>query len=62
MTEFDYNNINNAGIGHKSFKLNLSYHPQVFYKKVVNFQFLSKPANKLVKKLRELMIVCRKNF
>ena len=62
MAEFAYNNAKNTGSGHTFFELNYSYHPQMLYKNDVNLHFKSKLVNKLLTKLRKLIIVCRENF
>ena len=45
-----------------SFEPNCKYYSHVFYKKDVNFYSKSKEANKLTKKLRNLMAVSRENL
>ncbi len=62
MAEFAYNNTKNASTGHMPFELNCGYHPQASYKEDVDPRSQSKSANELATELRELMIVCRKNF
>ena len=62
MVEFVYNNAKNASFGHTLFELNYGYHPQMSYKNNVNPHSKFKLADKLLTELRELMIVCRKNF
>ena len=62
MAEFAYNNAKNASTGHTSFKLNCGYHPRVLYKEDVDPHSKSRLADELLAKLRELIIVCRKNF
>lgn len=62
MVEFVYNNAKNTNTGHTPFKLNYSYHLCVSYKKDIEFRFKSKLADKLLKKLKELMIVCQENL
>ena len=44
------------------FEFNCRYHPYVFYKENVNPHSRSKVANELTKKLRNLMVICRKNL
>ena len=61
MTEFAYNNAQNASTSHPPFALNCGYHPRMSYKDDVNPRFQSKSADKLAKELRELIIVCQKN-
>ena len=62
MAEFTYNNAKNTSTNHTPFKLNYSYHPQVFFKD--NFDFCSKScsANKLAKELRELINICQQSL
>lgn len=62
MAEFAYNSAKNASTGYISFEWNYSYHSYVFYKKDINPHFQSKLANDLANKLKELMVVCQKNF
>ena len=44
------------------FKLNYEYYLHIFYKKDIDLYFRSKEADKLIKKLRNFMAVCRKNL
>ena len=62
MAEFAYNNAKNASIGHTPLKLNYGYHPQMLYKENVDSHSQSKLVDELSAKLRELMIICRKNL
>ncbi len=62
MVKFAYNNTKNASTDHMSFKLNCGYHSQAFYKEDIDLRSLSKSADELAIKLRELMAVCRKNL
>ena len=62
MAEFAYNNAKNASTGHIPFELNYGYHLWMSYKEKVDSCSKSKSADKLSAELRELMIVCRKNF
>ena len=62
MAEFVYNNAKNASSGHMPFELNCGYHPRMLYKDDVDPRSKSKSADKLLTKLRELMIVCRENL
>ena len=62
MAEFAYKNAKNASFGHTLFKLNCGYHFWMSYKEDVDPYSKSKSANKLSAELRELMIVCEKNF
>ena len=62
MAEFTYNNTKNASISHMPFKLNCCYHPQVFFEDNIYPCSRSCSANKLVKKLKELMNICQQNL
>lgn len=62
MAEFTYNNAKNISTSHISFKLNYGYYPPASYKANVDSCSRSKSVNKLVTKLRKLMIVYRKNL
>ena len=62
MAEFAYNNIKNVNIGYTLLKLNYSYHLQMLYKKNVDPCFKFKLADKLLAKLKELIIIYKKNL
>ncbi len=62
MAEFAYNNAKNTSTGHISFEQNCSYYPRVFFEEDVDSRSRSRSANKLAKKLRELMEVCCQNL
>ena len=62
MIKFAYNNTKNAGTSPTFFELNYDYHSQILYEEDVDPHSQSKSANKLSAELRELMIVCQKNF
>ena len=62
MAKFIYNNAKNASTGHMSFNLNCEYHPQVFYEEIVNSRSKWKLEDELLKKLWELITICRKNL
>ena len=62
MAEFAYNNAKNTNIGQTPFKLNCGFHPQVFFEDNINFRSRSRSANKLIKKLRELMDIYQQNL
>ena len=62
MAEFAYNNAKNASTGYTFFELNCDYHFWMLYKDNVDLCSKSKSADNLSAELRELMIVCRKNF
>ena len=62
MAEFAYNNAKNASTGYTFFELNCNYYFQMSYKNDVNSCSKSKLADKLLAKLRELMIIYWKNL
>ena len=62
MAKFIYNNAKNASFVYTSFELNYRYYSQMFYKNDIDLCSKSKLTDKLLIKLRELMIICRKNF
>ena len=62
MAEFAYNNSKNASTGHTPFELNCGYHPYMSYEEKVDPYSQSKSTDKLAEELRELMIVCCKNY
>ena len=62
MAEFVYNNAKNTSTGHMPFELNCGYHLRVFFEGDLNPRSKLKSADKLLKELRELMIVCRENL
>ena len=62
IAKFAYNNIKNASINHILFELNCSYHLQIFFKDNVDPCLKSHFANKLVKKLKKLIDICKQNL
>ena len=62
MAELAYNNANNASFSDMPFELNCGYHPWMSYKEDVDSHSKSKLVNKLSTKLKELVIVCKKNL
>ena len=62
MTEFAYNNAKNASTGHTLFELNYDDYLRMSYEKKVNSHSKSKSVDKLLAKLRKLMIVYWKNL
>ena len=45
-----------------SYELNYGYHLRIFYKKDIDLRSKSKAADELTKKLRNLMVIYRKNL
>ena len=62
MAEFTYNNTKNVSIGYTLFELNLDFYSQASYKEDIDLRSQSKSADDLAIKLKELIIVCRKNL
>ena len=62
MAEFVYNNAKNASTGHTPFKLNCNYRSKMSFKEDVDPRLKSRFANKLTKKLRELIEICCQNL
>ena len=62
IVEFTYNNTKNASIGYMPFKLNYGYHLCIFYEEDVKPYSRTKAANKLTKKLKNLMSAYRENL
>ena len=62
MAEFAYNNTKNASTGYTLFKLNCGYHYRVSFKENVDPCSRSRSANKLAKKIRELIEICCQNL
>ncbi len=62
IAEFPYNNAKNVSTSYTPFKLNRSFHFWASCKKDVNPHSQSKSADKLATKLKELMVVCKKNL
>lgn len=62
MAKFVYNNAKNANIGYISFELNCSYYLYILYKENLDFRSKSKSIDKLIAKLRDLIIVYRENL
>ena len=59
IAEFAYNNAKNASTGHTLFKLNYGFHPWVSFKDDIDSCSRSYSANKLAKRLRELIDICQ---
>ena len=62
MVEFIYNNAKNANLSYTLFEFNCSYDSWILYKDNVIFCYKFKLANKLLAKLRELIIVYLENL
>ena len=62
MAKFAYNNVKNISSGHTPFKLNYEYYLWISYKYNVDLYSKSKSIDKLLIKLRELIIICKKNL
>lgn len=58
MVEFAYNNRKNTNTSYILFKLNYKYYPCILYKKNINPYSKSKVADKLLVKLKMIMIIC----
>ena len=58
MANFTYNNAKNVSTNYTVFELNCGYHSKVLFKKDVNLCLKSCSADKLAKKLRELIKIC----
>lgn len=61
MAKFVYNNCKNANNSYISFEFNYSYHLYISFKNKVYLHFRSYLANKLVNKLKNLMIIWQQN-
>ena len=62
MAKFTYNNTKNLSTGHTLFELNCGYHTCVFFGEDTNSCSQSKPADKLLAELWDLMTVCQENL
>ena len=62
MAKFAYNNLKNVCTGHMLFELNCDYYPQISFKDDIDPYSKSCSANKLAKKLRELMNIYQQNL
>ena len=60
IAKFIYNNTKNTNFCYILFQLNFNYRFLISYKKDVDFYSKSNLKDKLLAKLRKLMIVCRK--
>lgn len=58
MAKLQYNNGKYISISHMLFQLNCSYYPCVFFEDKVQPCSTFRSTNKLLKKLKELMLIC----
>ena len=62
IAKFTYNNVKNTSIGRRTFELNYDYYLHVFFEEDTDLCFWLKRADKLLTKLKKLMIICWKNL
>ena len=62
MAKFTNNNAKNVSIGYTPFEWNYGYYFWMSHKNNVDLYSKLKSADELAAELRELIIVCRKNF
>lgn len=62
MAEFAYNYAKNISTGYIFFKLNYSYQLRIFFKNKIDLYFRSYSANILVKKLKNLILICQQHL
>ena len=62
IAKFAYNNAKYANNEYTPFELNCGYHPYISYKSDIKPYSKSKADDELTKKLRNFMVVCRKNL
>ena len=62
MAEFAWNNAKNTSTSYILFELNLSYYPKVLFENDDDLCSRSRFAEKLAKKLRELIEICYQNL
>ena len=62
ITEFAYNNANNASTDHTPFEFNCGYHPCISYEENLDPRSKSRIAEELSSELQELMTVCQQNL
>lgn len=62
MAKFIYNDAKNASTNHTPFELNRDYHPRILYEENIDPRFKSKSVDKLAAKLRNLLIMYKKNL
>lgn len=59
IVKLAYNNTQNTTIGYISFELNYDYHSYVPFVDKTNTCSISHLANKLAKKLKDLILICQ---
>lgn len=57
MAEYAYNNTKNLNIVKIYFEFPYNYHPRIFFKDKTDLCLKSRSPNKLIKKLRDLVLV-----
>lgn len=62
IVKFIYNNAKNLSISYMLFKLNYGYNFRILYIKNYSFYFKLKSVNKLLIKLKILIIIYYKNY
>lgn len=62
IAKFLYNNIKNASIRYKYFKLNYKYHLYDSFKNDIDSYFKFKWVDKLVMEIGNLIAICRDNL
>lgn len=62
MLKFTQNNAKYGSIWYIYFEFNYKYHLRIFYKNDINPPSKSKVVDKFTKNLRNLILICRKNF
>lgn len=62
IADFVYNNVKNANIFYILFKLNYGYYPCICFENKTNSCWKVYLANKLVEKLRDLILICQQNL
>ena len=62
IAEFTYNNLKNDSIRYIFFELNYKYYLYISYKKNVNLCSRFKVGDNITKRLRDLIVVYRKNL
>lgn len=62
MVEFAYNNNKNLSISYIFLELNYSYHSNIFFENEFDSDLTYHLVNKLVKKLKDLILICQQNL